>query len=463
MKKNYDIIVVGAGTAGSFFAKRMAEKDFKVLVIDKVNAQDLGNRLDIFHIDKDFFDKYNVPKPSKGDEDYVSEFEVGYAKSAFNNYPKKTEYPFVVMKFPPFLKRLRKWAESFGVEYSFETEFIDLTYNESKSINGAKVKHNGVEKKISARLVVDCSGIPSVVRTKLPASYGVETFKIDDSDMFYVILRYVKLKNPEKDRVTHSIGYPYYKCWFAPQNHPEGAIIGVGANLSYDYAEECYQKFIKAVPVPEHEIEKIERGTTPYRRPPYSLVANGFMTLGDSACITKPFSGEGIACSWILCDIAATEASFAMKDGEYPTKEKLWGTNVYYMRSQGADFANLMATLISAVDCTAEENEYEFKKNIVFKSEDITRMNRDFAAKLSLQDILSLIFKIKIGIFTGNIRLKTVKSLLKGVMTAASLEKHYKSFPNNPKYFSKWVEKAEKLWKKAGTMSEKIIELKEST
>lgn len=462
MNTEYDVIVVGAGTAGSFFAKRMAENDYKVLVVDKLSEKKLGSRLDIFHIDRDFFEKYNVPKPSKGDEDYVSEFEVGYAKSAFGNYPKSTNYPFVVMKLHPFLKRLRKWAESFGVEYSLDTEFRDLTYDESGKINGVKIKFEGEEKKISARLVVDCSGIPSVVRRKLPQDYGVETFKIEDSDMFYVILRYVKLTNPEKDRFTHAIGYPYYKCWFAPQNNPNGAIIGVGANLSYEYAEECYQNFAKAIPIPEHVIEKIEKGTTPYRRPPHSFVADGFITLGDSACITKPYSGEGIACAWILCDIAATEAAFAMKNGAYPTRNKLWDTNVYYMRSQGADFANIMATLISAVDCTAEENDYEFKKNIVFKSEDITRMNREFAAKLSFDDKLSLVFKIIIGTITKNIRLKTVKSLLKGVTIAAKLEAHYKAYPNKPKDFDNWVEKAEKLWKKAGTMADSIIMMKEN-
>lgn len=462
MEKKYDIIVVGAGTAGSFFAKKMADAGFSVLIVEKLKEDKLGHRLDIFHIDKDFFDKYDVPKPVKGDADYVSEFEVGYAKSAFNNYPKETNYPFVVMKFPSFLIRLKNWAEKSGVEYSFKTEFKDLIFDENQRISGAKVNRKGEEIEISSRLVVDCSGIPSVVRRKLPNAYGVETFEIDEKDKFYVILRYVTLKNPEKDKVTHSIGYPYYKTWLAPQNHENGAIIGVGANLSFDYAEECFEKFAKAVKLPEYEIEKIERGTTPYRRPPYSLVSDGFIALGDSACITKPFSGEGIACAWILCDIAIKVATVAMQNGQYPTKEALWDINVRYMSTQGADFANLLATLIGAVDCTAEENEYEFKKDIVFKSEDITRMNREFAAKLSLKDILSLVGKIIVGMFTKNIRLKTVKSLLKAVITASALEKHYKSFPKDSKDFDKWVEKAEKLWSKAGTMADRIIGLKSS-
>lgn len=458
MQKDYDIVVVGAGTAGLFFAKRMADSGFKVLVIDKLTEEKLGNRLDIFHIDRDYFDKYGIPKPKLGDEDYVSEFEVGYARSAFNNYPKTTAYPFVVMKLPLFLKRMKSFAESAGVEVFLNTEFKDFIYENNK-IAGVKIISEGKLIEIGCRLVADCSGIPSVARRVLPKSYGVETFDIADTEKFYVILRYVKLKNPEKDRVTHATGYPYYKCWTAPQNHPDGAIIGVGANLSYEYAEECFKKFEAAVELPEYEIEKIEKGTTPYRRPPYSFVADGFVTLGDSACITKPFSGEGISAAWNLCAIAADVAAIAMKDGSYPDKESLWPINVKYITSQGADFASLLATLTAAVDCTAEENEYEFKHDIVFKSEDMTRMNREFAAKISPSAALSLVFKVIAGVLSGKIRGKTVKSLLKGVLVAGSLEKHYKSFPQNPEAFDAWVDKADKLWQKAGNMADKIISL----
>ncbi len=458
MKVEYDVIVVGAGTAGLFFAKRMADAGYKTLVIDKLSEAKLGNRLDIFHIDKDYFDKFNVPKPKKGDIDYVSEFNVGYARSAYDNYPKETVYPFVVMKFPPFLKRLVKWAESAGVEVALDTEFLNLTYDNGK-ISGVTIASAGKEKNIKARLVADCSGIPSVVRKTLPEGYGVETFNIDDTDKFYVILRYVKLKNPQKDKVTHSIGYPYYKCWLAPQTNPDGAIIGVGANLSYEYAEECFEKFCKAVKLPEYEIEKIEKGTTPYRRPPHSFIADGFVALGDSACITKPYSGEGICAAWNLCDIAAEVSAKAMKDGAYPTRESLWDINVKYMRSQGADFANLLATLTNAVDCTAEENEYEFEKDIVFKSEDMSKMNQQFAAKLALGDVLALVGKIAAGLVKGKIRTKTVKSLLNGVMAAGSLEKHYKKYPSNPSNYADWAAKADKLWDKAGRMADKIIQL----
>ena len=51
--------------------------------------------------------------------------------------------------------------------------------------------------------------------------------------------------------------------------------------------------------------------------------------------------------------------------------------NVRYQRGQGAQFAYIMATLIGAVNSSAEENHYQFKKGIVFNEKDMTDMNRD--------------------------------------------------------------------------------------
>jgi len=460
MKNSYDVIVVGAGTAGSYFAKKMAQAGYSVLVIDAHSNEMLGQRLDIFHIDEDYFEKHGVPKPKEGDADYVSKFDKVYSHSAFGNYPKITDYPFIVMKLPLFLQRLKSWAEESGVEYSLQTKFLDLVYEDNK-IAGIKAEVQGKTKIIKSRLVADCSGIQATVRTKLLPHTLVETFDIDSTEKFYVVLRYVKLKNPEKDRVTRTDNYPYYKTWIAPQTDPNGAIIGVGANLSYEYAEKCFQKFASVITLPEYELEKIEKGTTPYRRPPFSFVGDGFVTLGDSACITKPFSGEGITAAWNLCAIAAQVASEAMKGGAYPTRELLWQVNVKYNRSQGADFANLLATLTGAVDATAEENDYEFKKDIVFASKDMTKMNREFAAKLSLSDMLSLGVKVLIGVISGKIRLKTVKSLLKAVSVAGALEKHYKAYPEQPQEFDAWQERALALWEKAGSMADNIIKMEE--
>jgi len=460
MKENYDIVVVGCGTAGMFFAKRMAEQGFSVLAVDALKKEDLAKRLDVFHIDKAYFEKYGIPEPKQGDEDYLGIFEYGITKSAFDNYPKKVDYPFLVMRLPKFMQRLYTYTAGFGVEYEFETRFVDFICGEDGKICGARLqKKSGEAIDVKSRIVVDCSGIPSVARTKLPSTSAVENFEIGPRDMFYVRLRYVKLKNPEADKIERSIGWAYYKSWIAPAINFGEAIYGIGANLSFETAEKWWEKFTSNVKLPEHEVMAIQDGITPYRRPPYSFVDDGFLCLGDAACCTKPYSGEGVSCAWNQCDLAAKILAEALKDGAYPTKEKLWDINKIYNGTQGADFAYILATLSNAVDCSAEENEYEFKHDIVFNTKDMSDMNKTFRVKMSVGGQIKLVFKVLGGVLSGNIKIATVKSLMNGTMIAAKLQKHYKKFPKTPKHYEKWCKKANKLWVKCGSIADCVEKL----
>jgi hypothetical protein len=110
--------------------------------------------------------------------------------------------------------------------------------------------------------------------------------------------------------------------------------------------------------------------------------------------------------------------------------------NVRYAQTQGADFASLLATLVSAIDCSTSENNYEFKHNIIFSSKSLTQMNQKFNADMSLIDTVKLVFKILGGIICGGIKFKTVRGLLKGLGTAGKLKKHYRHYPKNPDGFT---------------------------
>ena len=96
MNDAYDVLVIGAATAGSYFGKLMAEQGMKVLIVDRLSSETLGRRLDIFHLDKEVLPVFGVPEPRPGDDDYVTEFQSGLTLSPESNYPKTTEYPFIV-------------------------------------------------------------------------------------------------------------------------------------------------------------------------------------------------------------------------------------------------------------------------------------------------------------------------------------------------------------------------------
>lgn len=436
--ERYDVVIVGACTAGTYFSSLLAKGGLKVLVIDKDSEENLCKRLDIIHFTRDSYKEFNIDESKDGDEEFVRNFEECISKSALDNHPKKSFTKVSVLHLPLFIKRLRKKAIENGANFMFNQSFNHLTYNEDGKIDGLVTKQG---LKIKARLVVDASGIPSVVRKTVDDSF-METFEIGPRDMFYVLLKYVKLKD-ENAEVSLSTSWPYYKGWIAPQHTKGGAIVGVGANLSVEYARKCMAKFEKAIPLPEYTLQYEEIGCTPYRRPPFSFVTDNFLVIGDAACLTKPWNGEGIPCCFGLATPAAQIVIDALKDNGVASKEALWKINELYQKGEGATYASTRAMLIGAVNMSEKDNDYMFKHSIVFKGDDEQENTK----------VVSTLLK---GVLKGEFKFKSLLGLINAVSKGSKLEKHYKNYPSSPERYIKWVKKAEKLWKKAGSMADCI-------
>ncbi len=433
----YDVIVVGACTAGTYFSGLLGKAGLKVLVIDRDSEADLCKRLDIIHFTRDSYAQFGVEPPHPDDPEYVKSFSICYSKSALDRHLKANAISVDVLHLPLFIRRLRDKALEYGVQVRFSTAFDRLHYEEGR-IRGI-VTAGG--ETIRSRLVVDASGIAAVVRRSIQDPF-MESFETGPRDKFYVLLKYVELKDKTVS-IDASTGWPYFKGWIAPQHHPGGAIIGVGANLSFDYARKCMAKFEAAIPLPEYTLQYEEAACTPYRRPPLSFVTDGFLVIGDAACLTKPLNGEGIPSAWVQCAPAADVVIRALRDGAYPTKEALWQINTLYQRGEGAAYAAERAMLIGAVDMSPEDNDYLFRQGIVFRSDDETGPDNLFLALAK-------------GVLKREFSFHALKSLAGSTLKGAALEKHYKNYPDTPAHYFKWAEKACKLWKKAGSMADTV-------
>src|SRR4030065_2915962 len=58
-----DAIVVGAGSAGSYFAWRLSRAGYRVLILEARRLSDLGKHIEIFHMDQVRFDESEIPHP----------------------------------------------------------------------------------------------------------------------------------------------------------------------------------------------------------------------------------------------------------------------------------------------------------------------------------------------------------------------------------------------------------------
>lgn len=438
METVYDIIVVGAGPAGLYFSWKMAEKGFSVIIIEKL--KEIGHHIDGFHFDSKKFKEFDIPEPDKDSPEFVTIKKHGNNRSPYGNYPKDVVYPYHVLRLPLYLKRLARYAEKAGVKILLDTDYSGLIIEDGKVV-GIHAESGEKMLEIHGKLTVDASGINAVVRRSLPDNYGMEKFSVAENELFYVILKYIKWTTEE---TMEDEGWTFYKTWVAPS--PEGdAILGIGQPLSYENGEIVWEKFLEIIKLPPYEVLKEERGSTPYRRPPFSLVADNYLSLGDSACLTKPFSGEGITSGYTAAKIAIDVVDRALKSNDL-SRETLWEINVRYFRDQGAKFAGMLAQIPAAANTTMKEMEYLFKKDVIFSATDFTSMHENFELQLPLGKVIRIALVLVWGVLTGRYSIKNLKSLLGGMGISGKMREHYENYPESPELFEEWETKAKELW-----------------
>lgn len=456
--EKYDILVVGGSTTGSWFAKKMAEKGYKVLMIEKEDKKNISRAYDIFHMTKAEMEEFGLTIPSPKDKDFGFTFDGSPVMSPFGNYAKSGKPNTVVgCHKHDYILRMHEEAKKAGAKIVCGAAFTDLIYDEKGKVIGAKYKTAKAEKEVLASLVADCSGIPAVVRRKLPDSSTIENFKLTNRDVFFVVLYYVKYLDEKIRARDLDASFLNYKAWAAPSGDDHGSILGVGGNYGYDYAEEIFKtQFMKNVKWPDYKIEKVEKGLTPYHRGIYSFVDDGVIALGDTACLTKPNCGEGCTSSLVQCEIAVKVIDALLKEGKALTKENMWPINTEYIKKQGIAFDSMRPLLMGIVTCSPEEAEYLFKKDIIFSRKILGGMGQDLT--FTAKDISDIVTGISSGIVTGKIKPATIAKIVKGILQSGEVTKLYGEYPATADGYFAWKEKADALWEKIGSMADRCDE-----
>ncbi|MBN2225105.1 MAG: NAD(P)/FAD-dependent oxidoreductase [Deltaproteobacteria bacterium] len=446
MKKGYDadVVIVGGGTAGSFTAWRLAQRGYKVVVVEKHKRGIPGKHIGIFHMDEIRFAQFDIPLPEG--KELIGRHETGMAWPPDGDITKTVRYTFVVMELPLFIKRLQKYAEEAGAEYLFDTQCERAMLSRDKVV-GVKVTKGKETFEISAAVVVDASGVDAAVRTTLPTRLGIETDPVKPTEFLYVILQYWD-DIPDKKSGKFPSGlnfYPFHKAFINP-GYGDGAIVGIGQPERLELAEKIQNEFLaERFPNVKHTLTNKTWGRTPFRRPPFSLVGDGFVTVGDAAFMTKPFSGEGVTSGFTAAQIAVETIDAAIKKGDL-SKSSLWPLNHRYFTDQGAKFAALFAQLPAAAELSRGDVNYLFKKDIIFSSFDFESMNRDFEVKMGIGRLISVAAKLITGRMTGGLSKEGFKALLSAMGVAGKIKKHYEAYPKNPADLPAWEKKAKKLW-----------------
>lgn len=436
---NADAIVVGAGTSGCYFAWRLSEAGFRTIVLEKQRLHDLGQHIDIFHMDEVRFDEFGISHPAG--EELIAYYPTGLAWSPDLHVQNEVRYAFYVMHKPAFHRRMHRYLLEAGGEILENTKVTGPIVEEGYLV-GVRARKDGDPLEARGKIVVDASGIDAALRTQLPADFGVENDPISNDDTLFVCLEF---RDDLGDGLPTGLNfYPFHKAFWNP-SRGTSAILGIGQPGSYEYAWQKHREWREEYFGDPGRVVKRTQGRTPYRRSPYSLVGNGFMVMGDAAFQTKPFSGEGVTSSFTACRIAAEVAADALRAGDV-SREALWPYNVRYFRDQGAKFASMFVQLPAAAELSRHEVDYLFHYDLIFSGEDFRQMNLHYQTEMDARKLVSMASRLVWGVLGGRFSLASLQRLLNVSSVAEKIKKLYQQFPTEPAGFESWVGTAKPLW-----------------
>ena len=194
-----------------------------------------------------------------------------------------------------------------------------------------------------ADLVIDACGVDSPVRANLPAICGVEKAPEAGETAYVYRAFYEKTgdftpEHPYEVYVLHRGEREI--AWVATEDDIADVLIVRFAPFGMDTVDTVLSALRETNP---HIGEKVVRGgqfaKIPVRQPLSLMVSDGYAAIGDSAFMTVPLIGSGIANSLKASHILA-RAIIEDKAGAY-TAETLWRYQVGYFKLLGSGFAAL--------------------------------------------------------------------------------------------------------------------------
>ena len=451
----YDILIIGASTTGCWFAEKMASQGFRVLVVEKDEPVNVSRAYDVFHMSRPEMEQFGLIIPEPENPIRAFSFADSPMRSPYGNYPKASSGgpETIGLHKHEYIMLMAQRAIKAGAEIIYGASFTDLIFDKNGKVAGGKYETADGEKEVRAKLIADCSGIPSAARTKLPDTSVVDNHKLTEKDILYVVLYYVEYLDKTIDPRTLDGFFLQYKSWSAPSGNPNGAILGIGAFYGYDVAQEVFNsQFLKNVAFPEYKIEKVEKGMTPYHRSVYSFVDDGFIAMGDAAFLTKPTCGEGCTSSLVQGEIAVDVISKLLKEGKELSRDNMWSINKRYMQAQGKDFDSMRPLLMGIISPGCDEAEHLFANDIIFSQKILGNVDTGF--ELNTKDIAQIIKGVVSGIAKKNLSPATIGKIGKGLINSIKIGAHYDAYPDSPYEFYKWKAKADKLWKQIGYVAD---------
>lgn len=305
---NYDIIVIGAGPAGSSCAKRLAENGFSVKVYDRR-------------------EKLGIPvRCGEGLDERVQNLIGKIPGNCISQkikgariYAPNEKYLEIILEYGGFILNRRifdKWlAEQAGAEIQKNT-LITGFIKENEYYRGVKGEFLGEKFEEMAKIIVCATGAESALRKTLNI---FSKLNLIDSCLQY------KMSGIDIDQdfihvyVGNEIA-PRGYVWVFPKGNGK-ANVGVGILPGKKNAKYYLDKFVNDhQKLKKGKIDLVEGGCVPVGGLLKNMVDNGLLICGEAAHHVNPIHGGGIKESIISGQLGADVISECLKRGDVSKK-----------------------------------------------------------------------------------------------------------------------------------------------
>ena len=345
---NYDVVIVGAGTAGSMAAAGLANKGLKVALLDRQPKVKIGVKICGDATSGEHFKRIqpitNVDPP-KNDE-IVQKVKGAWLYSPDREVKlelvEEGGTGIIIDRFKLGMRILND-AIDFGAEL-FDESFVKEPIITNDYVTG--VKYRGKDKnmhEMSGKVIIDASGIIGTLRTRLNPEKTFMDLELAPKDVCncYREIRDVKteIESPEFIRLIFDQELcPGGYLWEFPRGpNSMNAGLGVMRNYALEHKLNPHKQFDLYLKRSKdfYKDSKLLNGgawRVPLRRPQDNLVWNGFMLIGDSGTQVKPTDGGGIGISVSAAAMAAKTITKALEEDNVSTAG-LWDYSVEFMNS----------------------------------------------------------------------------------------------------------------------------------
>ncbi|MFC7255575.1 geranylgeranyl reductase family protein [Haloplanus litoreus] len=354
----YDVVVVGAGTAGCYAAASLAHDGLDVVVVERKDEQEAGHIAcgDALKGADAFPDA--IPKSQI--ESSFTNTGVDHGRFELPAHETVLDIPVpgelaVIDRFE-YGRRIIEGAERAGADFHYDTVVQDVCQDDTR-VTGVRGVRKGDPVTYDADVTVDAAGALSILQDKADLESTTFDTNVSYSQFCSAYREIVEVPEPVEwddalvfKPTQRAAGY----LWYFPRTSTT-----INAGLGFQMTEEP-MKLVRDLRNdlqnrPEFagaEVRDKLGAALPTRRPCDSAVAPGFVAVGDAAGHVNPTTGGGIAGAAYAGTYAAETIVDALDD---PTEAALWEYNERVMdhfggRYAGLDVYNVLSTAVDVDD-----------------------------------------------------------------------------------------------------------------